>query len=83
MYTQTHVILITMEPCIFARKNVFASIWFVVCLWRIAEHVDGSRLIEECDEACGRTALHLAAAQGRRLLVQALLSGPKHTREVP
>ena len=83
MYTHTRRYVDMMEPCILARKYVFAFIWFGVCVWRIAEHVDGSRLRAECGEACGRTALHLAAAQGRRLLVQALLSGPKHTREVP
>ena len=39
-----------------------------------------SALLEETDHI-GRTALHLAAAQGRRLLVTALLSGPKETRK--
>ena len=40
----------------------------------------GKMLLEEADHL-GRTALHLAAAEGRRLLVQALLSGPKDTRK--
>jgi hypothetical protein len=39
-----------------------------------------SALLEQRDDV-GRTALHLAAAQGRRLLVTALLSGPKETRK--
>jgi hypothetical protein len=39
-----------------------------------------SALLEQRDDI-GRTALHLAAAQGRRLLVTALLSGPKETRK--
>ena len=36
-------------------------------------------LMEQRDDA-GRTALHLAAAQGRQQLVQALLSGPQQSR---
>ena len=36
-------------------------------------------LMEQRDDA-GRTALHLAAAQGRQQLVQALLSGPHQSR---
>lgn len=38
-------------------------------------------LLEETDEI-GRTALHLAASQGLRLLVQALLSGPQQSRKM-
>jgi ankyrin repeat protein len=39
-----------------------------------------SALLEQTDHV-GRTPLHLAAAQGRRLLVTALLSGPAETRK--
>ena len=38
-------------------------------------------LLEETDEI-GRTALHVAASQGLRLLVQALLSGPQQSRKM-
>jgi len=80
-----------MHLCAHTRIHIFdlSHQSLIVCTrpldseWSECAHanVHAGRLLEERDEV-GRTALHLAAAQGQRLMVQALLSGPTPSRKV-